>query len=56
MTYYQFLIKKEKEAFEGDKQKKMKEVEFWARAVREEERAATEKYATQYGEAEMKQI
>ena len=37
MTYYQFLLKKEKEAFEGEKQKKLKDVEFWARAVREEE-------------------
>ena len=56
MTYYQFLLKKEKEAFEGEKQKKLKDVEFWARAVREEERVATEKYAKEHGEAEMKQI
>jgi uncharacterized membrane protein YcaP (DUF421 family) len=45
MTYYQNLLKKEKEAFEGEKQKKLKDVEYWARAVREEEKVAIEKYA-----------
>lgn len=44
MTFYQQILKKEKEAFENEKSKKHKEVEFWARAVREEEKAATEKY------------
>jgi len=54
MTYYQFLLKKEKEAFEGEKEKKQKDVEIGARAVREEERVANEKYAKEHGEAEMK--
>jgi hypothetical protein len=45
LTYYQNLLKKEKEAFEVEKQKKAKEVEYWARAVREEEKIAIEKYA-----------
>jgi len=56
MNYYQGLLKREKEAFEVEKQRKIKEVEYWARAVREEERAAIEKYAKEHGEAEMKQI
>lgn len=56
MTFYQNLLKKEKEAFEVEKQKKAKEVEYWARAVREEEKVAIEKYASEHGEEEMKQI
>ena len=49
-------MKKEKEAFEGEKQKKIKDVDYWARAVREEEKIATEKYAQEHGDEEMKQI
>ena len=56
MNFYQMLLKKEKEAFEGEKQKKIKDVEYWARAVREEEKTAIEKYAKEHGEEEMKQI
>lgn len=44
MNFYQDLLKKEKEAFENEKKSKLKEVEFWARAVREEEKVVTEKY------------
>jgi hypothetical protein len=56
MGFYQSILKKEKEAFEGEKQKKIKDVEYWARAVREEEKVAIEKYAKEHGEEEMKQI
>jgi hypothetical protein len=56
MNFYQMLLKKEKEAFEGEKQKKIKDVEYWARAVREEEKTAIEKYAKEHGEEVMKQI
>jgi hypothetical protein len=56
MGFYQNLLKKEKEAFEGEKQRKLKDVEFWARAVREEEKVVMEKYAKEHGEEEMKQI
>jgi len=56
MNFYQMLLKKEKEAFEGEKQKKIKDVEYWARAVREEEKIAIEKYAKEHGDEEMKQI
>lgn len=44
MNYYQELLKKEKEVFENEKKSKLKEVEFWARAIREEEKVVTEKY------------
>lgn len=56
MNYYQGLLKREKEAFEGEKMKKQKDVEYLARAVREEEKAAIQKYALEHGEEEMKQI
>lgn len=56
LGYYQGLLKREKEAFETEKQKKLKDVEYLARAVREEERAAIEKHAKEHGEEEMKQI
>jgi hypothetical protein len=56
MTFYQQLLKKEKEAFENEKNKKLKDVEFWARSIREEEKIVTEKYCQQHGEEEMKQI
>ena len=54
MVFYQNLLKKEKEAFEVEKQKKIKDIDFWARAVREEEKVAIEKYAAEHGEEEMK--
>ena len=56
LSYYQNILKKEKEAFEGEKQRKIKDVEFWARAVREEEKTAIVKHAETHGEEEMKQI
>ena len=54
MGYYQMILKREKEAFEGEKVRKIKDVEYWARAVREEEKVAIEKYAKEHGEEEMK--
>lgn len=56
MNFYQQLLKKEKEQFEMEKNKKIKDVEFWARSMREEEKIITEKYCQQHGEEEMKQI
>jgi len=44
MNFYQNLLRKEKEHFEIEKKKKLKEVEHWARAMREEEKVAIEKY------------
>lgn len=54
MNFYQTLLKKEKEQIEQEKKKKLKDVEFWARAVKEEEKTAIEKYCEKYGEEEMK--
>lgn len=56
MTFYQNLLQKEKKQFEEDKVKKIREVDYWARAIKEEERLAIIKYCEQYGESEMKQI
>lgn len=56
MTFYQNLLRREKEAIEAEKKKKLKDVEYWARAVREEEKLAIEKYCQEHGEEEMKQI
>jgi hypothetical protein len=53
MNFYQNLLKKEKEQFEAEKQKKVKDIEYWARAIREEEKVAIEKYCHEHGEEEM---
>ena len=44
MNFYTNQLKKEKDQFEIDKKRKMKEAELWARALREEEKRVTEKY------------
>jgi hypothetical protein len=56
IEFYQGVIKKEREQIEEDKKKKLREVELWNRALREEEKIAIEKYAQQNGEKEMEQI
>lgn len=56
MNFYQTMLRKEKEAFETQKKQKLKDVEYWARAIREEEKLAIEKYCQEHGEEEMKQI
>lgn len=56
MSFYQRYKQREKEAVEVEKQKKLKEVEYLARAIREEEKLAIIKYAQEHGEEEMKQI
>jgi len=47
------VLKKEREQIEEDKKKKLREVELWTRAVREEEKIAIEKYAADHGDSEM---
>ena len=54
MTFYQGILKKEKEQFDAEKSKKLKEVDYWARALREEEKVAMERYCNEHGEEEMK--
>lgn len=56
MDVYQGLLKKEKEQIEEEKKKKIKEVELWARSLREEEKLAIEKFAKDHGDKEMEQI
>lgn len=56
IEYYQAVLKKEREQIEEDKKKKLREVELWTRAVREEEKIAIEKYAADHGDTEMEQI
>jgi hypothetical protein len=52
IEYYQAVLKKEREQIEEDKKKKLREVELWTRAVREEEKTAVEKYAAEHGDTE----
>jgi hypothetical protein len=40
IEFYQKLLIKEREQVEEDKKKKLREVELWTRAVREEEKLA----------------
>jgi len=56
MDFYQNLMKKEKEAIEESKKKKLKEVELWSRSQREEERMSIEKYAAEKADSEMDKI
>ena len=55
IEFYQGVIKKERDQVEEDKKKKVRDVELWNRAQREEEKLAIEKYAKQNGEKEMEQ-
>jgi hypothetical protein len=40
IEFYQNVLKKEREQAEDDKKKKLREVELWTRALREEEKIA----------------
>lgn len=44
MVFYANVLKKEKDAIEVEKKKKIKDTDFWARSMREEEKRVTEKY------------
>ena len=56
IEFYQNVLKKEREQAEEDKKKKLREVELWTRALREEEKIAIQKYAENHGDKEMEQI
>jgi len=56
IEFYQNILKKEREQIEEDKKKKLREVELWTRALREEEKIAMEKYALENGDKEIEQI
>lgn len=53
IEFYQNVLRKEREQIEEDKKKKLREVELWTRAIREEEKIAIEKYAAEHGDKEM---
>jgi hypothetical protein len=54
--FYQGIQRADREQIEENKKKKLKEVELWQRALREEEKIAIEKYATESGDKEIEQI
>ena len=56
IEFYQQVLKKEREQIEEDKKKKLREVELWTRALREEEKKAIHKYSEKHGEKEMELI
>lgn len=56
MTFYANLLRKEREAFEITKNKKLNDVEIWVKARKEEEGKAMRKFCTEHGAKEMQQI
>ena len=56
MTFYANLLKRDREAFELNKTKKVNDVEIWTRAVKEEEKLAMERHCEANGQAEIEQI
>lgn len=53
MTFYANLLRKEREAFEITKNKKLNDVEIWVKALKEEESKAMKKYCDEHGAKEM---
>jgi len=53
MTFYSNLLRKEREAFEITKNKKLNDVEIWVMARKEEESKAMKKYCDEHGAKEM---
>ena len=56
IVFFEGVLAKEREQVEEDKKKKLREVELWTRAVREEEKLAIQKYAKEHGDDEIEQI
>lgn len=56
MTFYQNVLRREREAFEIQKNKKVNDVEIWARALKEEECVAMKDYCEKHGNTEMENI
>ena len=56
MNFYQNELRKEKEAVEVTKNKKVNDVEIWARALKEEESNAWKDYCQKNGKEEMENI
>jgi len=56
MNFYQNVLRREKEAIEIFKNKKVNDVEIWARALKEEESIAMKDYCRKNGKEEMENI
>lgn len=56
MNYYQNVLRKEREAYDQQKNKKVNDVEIWARALKEEESIAMKEYCQKNGKVEMENI
>lgn len=56
MQFHATVMRKEKEAFDVAKQQKLKEVDYWTRAVKEEEKIKMEEYCAEHGNEDVKQI
>lgn len=50
------MLKREREYFEVQKNKKVNDVEIWSRALREEEKIAMGEYCKKFGAQEMENI
>ena len=56
IEFYQSVLAKERVQIEEDKKKKLREVELWTRAIREEEKIVVEQYAKERGDREGERI
>lgn len=56
MNFYQNVLRKEREAYEVQKNKKVNDVEIWSRAIKEEESIAMKEYCAKNGKEEMENI
>jgi len=56
MNFYQKVLRKEKEEVEVKKNKKVNDVEIWARALKEEEATAMKEYCDKHGQNQMENI
>jgi hypothetical protein len=56
MAFYSNLLRRDREAFELNKTKKINDVEIWTRAVKEEEKLAMERYCNESGREEIEKI
>jgi hypothetical protein len=56
MTFYQNVLRREREAFEVTKNKKVNDIEIWSRAIKEEECIAMKQYCDEHGNDEMENI
>ena len=56
IEFYQSVLTKERERIEEDKKKKLREVELWTRAIREEEKIVVEQYAVSGAKDEVERM